>query len=94
MMVGDFNSTPESMEMQSLHAGRRGNQFIDPLAGSGVFSHPSDAPRWRIDHIIYNRNLEDHVVEESAQVMTELLSEIQMPKLSDHLLLMIKIKVN
>lgn len=93
MMVGDFNSTPESMEMGRLLEGKKGNQFIDPLAGTGIFSHPADAPRWRIDHIIYNRNLERSIVEGSALVMDKLLNAQEMIDLSDHLPLMISIKV-
>lgn len=93
MMVGDFNCTPDSEEFQTLLAGKKGNQFIDPLANSGVFSHPSDNPRWRIDHIIFNKNMMEDVEKASTTVFSDLLSKEEMMKLSDHLPMFTRIKV-
>lgn len=93
MMVGDFNCTPDSNEFQALLAGMRGNQLIDPLANSGIFSHPSDSPKWRIDHIIFNKNMLEDVEEGSTQVYSNLLSKDEMIKLSDHLPMFTRIKV-
>ena len=93
MMVGDFNCTPDSEEFQTLLVGKKGHQFIDPLANSGVFSHPSDNPRWRIDHIIFNKNMMEDVEKGSTTVFSDLLSKEEMMKLSDHLPMFTRIKV-
>ena len=93
MMVGDFNSTPDSKEMERLLEGKRGNRFIDPLSGTGIFSHPSDAPRWRIDHIIYNENMQKEIVPNSVEVLNDLLSQTEMEALADHLPMRVSIVV-
>jgi endonuclease/exonuclease/phosphatase family metal-dependent hydrolase len=93
MIVGDFNCTPDSQEFASLLKGKKGNAFIDPLYGTGVFSHPSDAPRWRIDHILYNKNMTNEMMPGDTKVYRDLLEEEEMMQLSDHLPMLTRIKV-
>lgn len=84
MMVGDFNCTPESKEFQRALEGKRGNAFVDPLAGTGVFSHPSREPARRIDHIIVNKNMRKELAPGSVKI-EDVLSREEMVKLSDHM---------
>lgn len=84
VMVGDFNCTPDSKEFQAMLKGKKGNAFIDPLAGTGVFSHPSREPAYRIDHIIVNKNMNKELVEGSVKI-EDVLTKDEMIKLSDHM---------
>jgi len=93
MIVGDFNCSPDSQEFAALLKGKKGNAFIDPLFGKRVFSHPSDAPRWRIDHILYNKNMVNEIMPSDTKVYGDLLEKAEMMKLSDHLPIFTKIKV-
>ena len=93
LVVGDLNSTPDSREIQTLLEGENGAAFVDPLAGTSTYSHPSDSPFWRIDHILPNKNMAEELVPESVQVK-QLLPEEEQQKVSDHLPLMAKFIVN
>ena len=83
VMMGDFNSLPESKEMQVLLKGKRGLRFIDPLS-SDVNSHPSREPNRRLDYIVPNTNMYKELVIGSAKVEF-ILDKKEMIKLSDHL---------
>lgn len=90
LMAGDFNATPESVEFKLLLSGNKRTKLIDPLDGTTVFSHPANNPRWRIDHMIYNKNLEPMIVKGSTGPVY-ILSKPEMAKFSDHLPLFTKI---
>lgn len=92
LMVGDFNATPESAEFRIMQEGNKKSRLIDPLAGTEVYSHPAKAPRWRIDHVLYNQNLKSRIVPGSTGPVY-LLSREEMEKLSDHLPVITKILV-
>jgi endonuclease/exonuclease/phosphatase family metal-dependent hydrolase len=85
LVVGDLNMTPDEDEFKLL-LGDQSDQptFVDPLAGSGVFSHPSDSLFWRIDHWLPNQQLQPNVAPNSVHIAHPLPME-QMIKLSDHL---------
>ena len=83
VMMGDFNSLPESIEMEVLLAGKRGNKFFDPIPNN-VFSHSSKIPTRRLDYMIFNTNMMKEVVACSAKV-EYILTVQDMVKLSDHL---------
>ena len=89
LVVGDLNSTPDSREIQTMLEGDNGAAFVDPLSGTGTYSHPSDSPFWRIDHILPNKNMAEELVPESVQVR-QLLPQKEQEKVSDHLPLMAK----
>lgn len=84
IMAGDFNATPESAEFKLLQEGNKNTRLIDPLAGANVFSHPAGNPRWRIDHIMFNKNAASKIVPNSTGPVY-ILSKPEMEKLSDHL---------
>ena len=84
VMVGDFNCMPDSKEFQALMEGKKRLQFVDPLAGTEVYSHPSREPARRIDHIIANRNMMKELVPGSLKI-EDVLSREEMIKLSDHM---------
>ena len=84
VVLGDFNCTPDSKEFKAMLAGKKGHAFVDPLAGTGVFSHPSREPNWRIDHIIANTNMMKELVPGSVKV-EYVLPKSEMVKLSDHM---------
>ncbi len=90
LMAGDFNATPESQEFKQLLAGNKRSRLIDPLAGTTVYSHPAKEPRWRIDHIIFNKQLQSRIVPGSTGPVY-LLSKEEMEQLSDHLPVMTRI---
>ena len=83
LIMGDLNSTPDSPEFKEL-LGEDTPKFVDPLAGTNVYSHPSDSAFWRIDHILPNKEALNEVVSKSVKVVRP-LSEKQMIMISDHL---------
>ena len=83
LMVGDFNATPDSEEVQFLLGESSTPKFVDNLNDS-IFSHPADAPKWRIDHILPNTNMQTELIPNSLQVKYFFDKETQR-KLADHL---------
>jgi len=83
VVMGDLNSTPDSPEFQML-LGSNPPRYTDPLAGTGIFSHPSDSAFWRIDHILPNRQAAAELVPNSVEVIRPLTDE-KMSAVSDHL---------
>ncbi|MEO1433902.1 MAG: endonuclease/exonuclease/phosphatase family protein [Bacteroidota bacterium] len=83
LAVGDFNATPDSKEMQFMLKGGSRAQFIDNLNPSD-FTHPADTPRWRIDHILPNDNMQTELIPGSIAVkyFFDTLTQYQ---LADHL---------
>ncbi len=92
LVVGDFNCTPESEEFQLLLDGNSTVTFLDNLPDS-VFSHPADDPKWRIDHILPNTNMQAELVEGSLQVNYFFEVETQR-SLADHLPLTVQFITN
>lgn len=90
MVVGDFNATPDSPEFRSFLGDSTKLQFTDPLAGTGIFSHPADSVFWRIDHIIPNNHMMPEIIPGSVQVFTP-FSPDSMNFIADHLPLMVDI---
>lgn len=90
LVVGDFNATPDSPEFQQFLGDSTQLRFIDPLAGTGVFSHPADSAFWRIDHILPNEYMMPEVVSNSVQVFTP-FSPDSMAFIADHLPMLIQI---
>ncbi len=83
LMVGDFNATPDSDEIQYLLNETASPKFVNNLTDS-IFSHPADEPKWRIDHILPNVNMQSELIENSLQVKYYFDKETQR-KLADHL---------
>lgn len=83
LIVGDFNATPDSNEIQFLLDDSSPARFVDNLTNS-IFSHPADAPKWRIDHMLPNTNMQYELIENSMQVNYYFDKETQR-KLADHL---------
>ncbi|MEM7108024.1 MAG: endonuclease/exonuclease/phosphatase family protein [Bacteroidota bacterium] len=86
LVVGDFNATPDSKEFQFMLDGNSPVKFIDNLEDS-IFSHPADSPRWRIDHILPNQNMQPELLESTLNVVYFFEQDTQ-HKLADHLPLM------
>jgi len=84
LLLGDFNSTPESSELKLLLNGDKAAQFIDPLANTNVFSHPSENPFWRIDHILPNKNMMKYLSPNGVKVAEGLDMKV-LQEISDHL---------
>lgn len=89
LVVGDLNATPKSDEIRQLLGNDNPPLFVDPLANSGSFSHPSDSLFWRIDYMLPNKQMNNELVENSQQIM-EPLSREDMIIISDHLPVMAK----
>jgi endonuclease/exonuclease/phosphatase family metal-dependent hydrolase len=83
LVLGDLNTTPGSKEFKTLQ-GDSAPHFVDPLAGSNAYSHPSDSAYRRIDHILPNREMADELIENSTKVVRPLENE-EMIRISDHL---------
>lgn len=90
LVVGDFNATPESPEFQSFLGDSTDLRFIDPLAGTGIFTHPADSLFWRIDHIIPNEFMMPEIIPNSVQVFTP-FSPDSMNFIADHLPMIVDI---
>lgn len=90
LVVGDFNSTPDSPEFGYFLGKETDLQFVDPLEGTGIFSHPADSVFWRIDHIIPDTSMEPEIIEGSVTVFTP-FSPDSMAFIADHLPMMVKI---
>lgn len=89
LMVGDFNSLPNSKEMQALLQGTSlGNTFTDPLE-SNQFTHPAHTPTRRLDYAIMNGNMLAEMVENSAKPVT-FFDAAKQDALADHLPVMIE----
>ncbi len=84
LVTGDLNSKPDSEELKILLEAKGATNFEDPLAGTGTFSHTSEKPFWRIDHILPNQNMAKELLPGSVQVQY-LLNKEKMMKISDHL---------
>jgi endonuclease/exonuclease/phosphatase family metal-dependent hydrolase len=89
LLVGDLNATPDSPELRSLTQpqSKRHPRWIDPLANhTEVFSHPADAPRWRIDYILMNSAMHKNYLPESLHIGGLLGNDPErLRTLSDHL---------
>ena len=86
LMAGDFNAYPTSEELDLLKSGN--DQFsgmIDPL-DTGVYTHPANDPRRRLDYIIYNDGMAKEVA--VAVAVQNFFSPDSMRMISDHLPLM------
>ncbi|MFC3122737.1 endonuclease/exonuclease/phosphatase family protein [Agaribacter flavus] len=67
LVVGDFNSLPDSAELEALLNGKtKGNRFVDVLEPS-VFTHTAIDPRRRLDYAIFNENMASEWVPDSVQ---------------------------
>ncbi|MEQ9309307.1 MAG: endonuclease/exonuclease/phosphatase family protein [Balneolaceae bacterium] len=93
LIVGDFNSTPDSWEFQALLGDSTELRFIDPLAGTKIYSHPADSAFWRIDHIIPNEFMLPEIIPNSVQVLTP-FSPDSMAFIADHLPMVVDIIAN
>jgi endonuclease/exonuclease/phosphatase family metal-dependent hydrolase len=88
VVVGDLNCTPDSYEFRYLLAGdsvSNGPLFVDPLADTGVFSHPADSVFWRIDHILPNKQMKPELLSDSPFGPFTPFSPDSMRAISDHL---------
>lgn len=90
LVVGDFNATPDSPEFQSFLGDSTDLRFIDPLEGTGVFSHPADSVFWRIDHIIPNEFMFTEIVPNSVKPFSP-FSPDSMAFIADHLPMLVDI---
>lgn len=90
LTVGDFNSTPDSDEFKAFLGAGTGVEFIDPLAGTGVFSHPADSAFWRIDHILPNKNMSTEIVDDTV-IVNYFFSPDSMEMAADHLPMSVEI---
>ncbi|WP_353196710.1 endonuclease/exonuclease/phosphatase family protein [Parapedobacter defluvii] len=84
LLAGDHNATPESEEIAMLTKGNTlKNHFVDTIDPT-VFSHPSNAPRRRLDYILVNENMNKEILDEGAKVV-QFFSPDTMRIVSDHL---------
>ncbi|MDZ7690194.1 MAG: endonuclease/exonuclease/phosphatase family protein [Balneolaceae bacterium] len=84
LVMGDLNTTPGSEEFNALLGEQSDLTFVDPLAGTGAFSHPSDSLFWRIDHILPNQQMTPELVQTSVEIARP-LNDSDMIAISDHL---------
>jgi len=89
LLAGDMNATPGSEEFKTFLGTGTQVEFIDPLAGTGVFSHPADSAFWRIDHILPNSQMIKEIIPGSVQVLYP-FSKDTMAAIADHLPLIAK----
>ena len=90
LTVGDFNSTPDSDEFKAFLGAGTDVEFMDPLAGTNVFSHPADSAFWRIDHILPNTNMSSEIISDTVLV-NYFFSPDSMEVAADHLPMSVEI---
>lgn len=84
VLVGDLNAIPTSEEIAILISNDKlNNAFIDPIDTS-INSHPADAPRWRLDYMLVNKNMATEIIDNSVEV-ANLFPADTMRIISDHL---------
>ena len=86
VLAGDLNSVPGSASFAALvnADGARGPvRLADPLPADAAFSHPSDAPARRLDHLLVSAGMQPDLVPGSVQVRNPLGDDAR--ALSDHL---------
>ncbi len=84
IVLGDLNSYRNGPEIaRFLSEVPAGLAFQDPLAPE-VNTHPADAPKKRLDYILYNANLKGQVWEGNCQVFSP-FDHTEMRRISDHL---------
>lgn len=67
LVVGDLNSTPNSLEVKTLKGtGNASNIFIDPM-DTTVLTHPAIALSRRLDYVLPNTNMAREMIAESAK---------------------------
>ncbi len=84
VVLGDFNALPDGVEMLRLQSGKKNEALIDPLKGKDIYSHPSDNPTRRIDHILINASMASSLVTDSVKPYMVFSKDI-MKEFSDHL---------
>ncbi len=85
VVAGDLNATPGSRELDELIAGAGvGVPLVDPLAGSGILTHPAQNPTRQLDHILVDRRLAGRLIPNGVRVVRPLSAEL-MAVASDHL---------
>ncbi|MCH8554395.1 MAG: endonuclease/exonuclease/phosphatase family protein [Schleiferiaceae bacterium] len=91
LWVGDFNAPPLSKEIALAKKGKKRTRLIDGIAPD-VCSHPADAPRWRLDYMLYNKEIAKRKNLSDSSVEVPLPNE-QMRVISDHLPLRLQLYV-
>lgn len=92
LLAGDLNSFRDGPELEALlNYSDPAVKLTDPL-NPAVNTHPSDNPSRRLDYLLYNQNLAEEVIPNSAQVFQAYEAET-MRKISDHLPIMMDIIV-
>ena len=85
LFAGDLNATPGTPSFAALLNTDRARgpvRFLDPLAGTGAFSHPADEPARRLDHVLVSDGAARETVPGSAAVRVPIDDA---RRLSDHL---------
>jgi endonuclease/exonuclease/phosphatase family metal-dependent hydrolase len=84
VLVGDLNAVPTSEELRILTANNKlKSNFIDPI-DTAVHSHPANAPRWRLDYMLVNKNMYSEMIDNTVKV-DAFFSADTMRMISDHL---------
>ncbi|WP_371193207.1 endonuclease/exonuclease/phosphatase family protein [Glaciecola sp. SC05] len=84
LLVGDFNSLPNTIELNTLLSGQHnGNTFTDPLSDTD-FTHTALEPQRRLDYAVMNGNMLPELVPGSAKPVSYFEPKRQ-DDLADHL---------
>lgn len=92
MMVGDFNSYPDSEELQEFLRPEMRVSMINPTAGTVLLTHPANQPERQLDYILYNDQMKPEIVEGSYKIPMPLSAE-EMRRVADHLPLVVEFRV-
>lgn len=84
VMAGDLNLTPREPEHALLAEGEGSLRFTDVLAGTGMLTHPTDAPVRQLDYLFLNPSMGRRLVAGSGRTATP-LPVGDMTLASDHL---------
>jgi endonuclease/exonuclease/phosphatase family metal-dependent hydrolase len=88
LVAGDFNSLPNSPELELLLNGKRNSsnalQLINPLAGRETLTHPAGDLERQLDYLLVNEAMQPELADGSVRVAAPLAPGAQAAT-SDHL---------
>ncbi|MGF1573036.1 MAG: endonuclease/exonuclease/phosphatase family protein [Sumerlaeia bacterium] len=92
LLVGDFNSYPDSPELQEFLLPENGVRMINPTEGQVLFTHTADKPERQLDYILYNDHMKPEIVDNSYKIPMP-FEATEMRRIADHLPLVIEFEL-
>lgn len=92
LLLGDLNSYRDGAEIKALLNYQHPQVKLQDPIGIEINTHPADSPKKRLDYLLYNENLSQEVIAQSAIVFQPFSPE-EMRLVSDHLPVLVDILI-